>query len=193
VCIHLMYERPVDRKRGEDLFCQKFDYSKRWGPDRPGSVVDHRTPPDTRPDRPSKVTDHRTPPDSQPDRPGKVTDHRTPPDSAPGRGKVVDHRTTPTSQAGSCEISGSLKGDKKEYSTQVSLYLQDSRQPVMSVKASSGAYSFGDVKAGQYRVVPNGKYPNGRLSIGPNPSFRNVICQPNQRHHVNFSIQSLEG
>lgn len=97
------------------------------------------------------------------------------------------------SEEGTCTISGRLDGDRSEYDSRVNLHRAGSETVVAFVPVKDGVYTFENVNAGNYRLVPVGKYPNDRLSLGPKPRSRDLTCRRNQRHHVNFAIVSWEG
>jgi hypothetical protein len=95
---------------------------------------------------------------------------------------------------GFCSISGTISRDKPEYATTVDLYLGDSTKPLLSTRVdSNGFYKFSNVLEGTYQVVPKGRYPVDRFSIGPNPRSQRVSCQPNGSHRADFTIRSNEG
>ena len=96
--------------------------------------------------------------------------------------------------AGFCSISDTISGDKREYATTVDLYLGDSTKPLLSTRVdSNGFYKFSNVLEGTYQVVPKGRYPVDKFSIGPNPRSQRVSCQPNGSHRADFMIRSNEG
>lgn len=96
--------------------------------------------------------------------------------------------------SGVCRISGKILNDKREYATTVNLYSGDSTTPVRSTRVDvNGNYQFSGVLEGTYQVVPRGKYPFDRFSIGPNPRSQPVSCQPNGSHRADFTIKSNEG
>jgi hypothetical protein len=96
--------------------------------------------------------------------------------------------------SGTCKIVGQITNDRRVYATTVGLYALDSKTPLLSTDVDNdGFYGFSGVPAGIYQVIPTGKYPDGKLSIGPIPRSRRVVCQPNVTNHTNFRIGSTEG
>jgi hypothetical protein len=97
--------------------------------------------------------------------------------------------------SGSCTISGQITNDKKEYATTVGLFRFESATPQLSKAVDrAGRFEFSGVPEGIYRVIPKGKYPAGKLAIGPVPRVRRVSCEPNGVHRVeDFKIASNEG
>jgi hypothetical protein len=96
--------------------------------------------------------------------------------------------------AGFCRISGTILRDRREYATTVNLYSGDSKTALRSTRVDvNGNYQFSGVLEGTYQVVPRGRYPVDRFSIGPNPRSQPVSCQPNGSHRADFTIKSNEG
>jgi hypothetical protein len=95
---------------------------------------------------------------------------------------------------GSCTIMGLVSRDKEEYATTIGLYSPGSANRLFSMPVDdTGQYTFLNVPAGVYDVMPKGRYPLDRFSIGPIPRSRRVVCEQNVRHQVNFRIGSNEG
>jgi hypothetical protein len=103
---------------------------------------------------------------------------------------------TPPS-SGLCTISGFINRDREAYATRVGLHRHDgSGRPLFSTTVSGGRYRFPRVPAGNYLVIPRGRYPagSGRSgSLAPFPSSHPVSCRPDGSHVVDFSINSTEG
>lgn len=97
--------------------------------------------------------------------------------------------------AGFCTISGQINNDRPEYRTEVRLFAEGSQSPLRTMRVDgAGRYSFTNVPAGSYRIVPRGSYPaDGRSSIGPMPRQQNVVCQPGLTIRRNFAIGNNEG
>jgi hypothetical protein len=95
--------------------------------------------------------------------------------------------------SGHCTISGRIIRDRREYATTVGLYSPDSETRLFSTSVDKGRYRFSKVPVGRYRVIPEGRYPNGKLALGPKPSYQDVSCQSNRSYTVDFKIVSWEG
>jgi hypothetical protein len=96
--------------------------------------------------------------------------------------------------SGFCTISGEIRNYKTEYATTVGLYATGSAQPLFSTPVNSnGDFGFSRVPEGNYQVIPKGRYPDGKLAIGPIPRSYSILCRPNGSHRVHFRIGSNEG
>jgi len=112
-----------------------------------------------------------------------------------GAEEVLQEVTIRVAQlTGVCTITGEIRGDKPEYATTVSLRVADSgKQRSSSSVDKQGRYRFSRVPLGTYHILPQGKYPNGKLAIGPRPARQEVACQPGGFHTANFEIVAEEG
>lgn len=97
---------------------------------------------------------------------------------------------------GFCSISGRIVRDKREYGTTVGLYATgNTRRRLFSAAVdSTGRYTFTDVPAREYQIIPRGNYPSGRDAIGPDPNSRRLNCLPGGSYRgLNFVIKNFEG